>query len=164
MINIMEQQQKLLFSFGRLNKKYEKLTDPLLVEEAHEFVLQNSDLVIENGANGSEDGNRNFLRFPPPEGLVKMSVKFMQQFKDVPKRLKWAIFDHHMMELLIAKLANMNDKMHEALDKAQTHRLIEMQQHTNDQLVLFNRRMSLMVQIYQSQKTSEQQTCEGYTV
>ena len=77
MINIMEQQQKLLFSFGRLNRKYEKLTDPLLVEEAHEFVLQNSDLLIENGTNGCEDGNGNFVQFPPPEELVKMSVKFM---------------------------------------------------------------------------------------
>ncbi|KAE8832552.1 hypothetical protein PTNB85_06944 [Pyrenophora teres f. teres] len=156
MINIMEQQQKLLFSFGRMNKKYEKLSDPLLVEEAHEFVLRNSDLLIENGTSGSEDGDGKFVRFPPPEELVRMSVKFVQKFRDVPKRLKWATFDHQKMEYLISKLAKLNDKMHEALDKAQTDRLVEMQQRTNDQLVLLNRSMSLMVEIYQSQQTAGQ--------
>ena len=39
MINIMELQQKLLFSFGRLNKKHEQLTDPFPVEEAHDSVF-----------------------------------------------------------------------------------------------------------------------------
>ena len=155
MINIMEQQQKLLFSFGRLNKKYEKLTDPLLVEEAHDFVLRNSDLLIENGTNVSERGDGNVVQFPPPDKLVKMSIKFMQQFKDVPKRLKWATFDHQKMESLIVKLANMNDKTHEALDKAQMERLIEMQQRTNDQIVLLNRKLSLMVHIYQSQQKEQ---------
>ncbi|KAA8615837.1 hypothetical protein PtrSN002B_007860 [Pyrenophora tritici-repentis] len=156
MINIMEQQQKLLFSFGRMNKKYEKLSDPLLVEEAQEFVLRNSDMLIENGTNGSQDKDGKFVRFPPPEELVRMSVQFVQKFREVPKRLKWATFDQKKMEFLVSKLANLNDKMHEALDKAQTDRLIEMQQRANDQLVLLNRKMSLMVQIYQSQQTAGQ--------
>jgi hypothetical protein len=153
-INIMEQQQKLLFSFGRLNKKYEKLTDPLLVEEVQVFVLQNSDRLIENGANGADDSNKS-VQFPPTEELVKMSLKFVQQFKDVPKRLKWATFDHQKMEALIAKLADFNDKMHEALDKAQMDLLIDMQTRTNDQIVLLNRTMSHMVQIYQSQQSEQ---------
>jgi hypothetical protein len=153
-INIMEQQQKLLFSFGRLNKKYEKLADPLLVEEVQEFVLQNSDRLIENSANGTEDSSKS-VQFPPTEELVKMSLKFVQQFKDVPKRLKWATFDHQKMELLITKLADFNDKMHEALDKAQMDLLIDMQTRTNDQIVLLNRTMSHMVQIYQSQQSEQ---------
>jgi hypothetical protein len=117
-INIMEQQQKLLFSFGRLDKRYQRLTEPLLEEEAEEFVLQNSDLLIENGTSASGEGKARSVRFPPTEELVKMSLKFVQQFRDVPKRLKWAVFDHLKMEKLIAKLADFNDKMHEALDKA----------------------------------------------
>jgi hypothetical protein len=154
-INIMEQQQKLLFSFGRLDKKYERLTEPLLEEEAEEFVLQNSDRLIENGTDGSGEGNTRSVRFPPTEELVKMSLKFVQQFKDVPKRLKWATFDHQKMEKLIAKLADFNDKMHEALDKAQVDLLIDMQTRTNDQIVLLNRTMSHMVQIYQSQQSEQ---------
>jgi hypothetical protein len=153
-INIMEQQQKLLFSFGRLNKKYEKLTDPLLIEEVQVFVLQSSDNLIENGVNGADESSKS-VQFPPTEELVKMSLKFVQQFKDVPKRLKWATFDHQKMETLIAKLADFNDKMHEALDKAQMDLLIDMQTRTNDQIVLLNRTMSHMVQIYQSQQSEQ---------
>ncbi|KAF1837050.1 hypothetical protein BDW02DRAFT_566473 [Decorospora gaudefroyi] len=153
-INVMEQQQKLLFSFGRLNKRYERLTDPLLVEEVQEFVLQNSDHLIENDTNGAE-GSSQSVQFPPTEDLVKMSLKFVQQFKDVPKRLHWAIFDHQKMEALIAKLADFNDKMHEALDKAQMDLLIDMQTRTNDQIVLLNRTMSQMVQIYRSQQPEQ---------
>ncbi|KAH7356258.1 prion-inhibition and propagation-domain-containing protein [Pyrenochaeta sp. MPI-SDFR-AT-0127] len=157
-INIMEQQQKLLFSFGRLNKKYERLTDPLLVEEVEAFVLQNSDLLLENGdstnngTNGSTEEGEKTLKFPPTEDLVKMSLKFMQNFRDVPRRLKWATFDHKKMEALIVKLADFNDKMHDALDKAQMDLLIDMQTRTNDQIVLLNRTMTSMVQIYRSEQ------------
>ncbi|KAI4662233.1 uncharacterized protein J4E92_009466 [Alternaria infectoria] len=154
-INIMEQQQKLLFSFGRLDKKYERLTEPLLEEAAEAFVLQNFDRLIEDDTNGSGEGNARSVRFPPTDELVKMSLKFVQQFKDVPKRLKWAVFDHLKMEKLIARLADFNDKMHEALDKAQVDLLIDMQTRTNDQIVLLNRTMSHMVQIYQSQQSEQ---------
>lgn len=157
-INIMEQQQKLLFSFGRLNKKYEKLTDPLLIEEAEVFVLQNSDRLLENGESSGENSSasaeesKKTVKFPPTEDLVKMSLKFMQNFKDVPKRLKWATFDHKKMEALIVKLSDFNDTMHDALDKAQMDLLIDMQTRTNDQIVLLNRTMSSMVQIYRSEQ------------
>ncbi|KAF1842578.1 uncharacterized protein K460DRAFT_370555 [Cucurbitaria berberidis CBS 394.84] len=158
-INIMEQQQKLLFSFGRLNKKYERLTDPLLVEEVQEFVLENSDRLLENGStngtngtNGTAKGHKKSVQFPPTEELVKMSLKFMQNFKDTPRRLKWAVFDHKKMESLIVKLTDFNDKMHDALDKAQMDLLIDMQTRTNDQIVLLNRTMSHMVQIYRSEQ------------
>ncbi|CAO2658248.1 Nn.00g059710.m01.CDS01 [Neocucurbitaria sp. VM-36] len=157
-INIMEQQQKLLYSFGRLNKHYERLTDPLLVEEAQEFVLQNSDRLLENGesntngTDGSKDGSKKTVQFPPTEELVKMALQFMQNFKDTPRRLKWATFDHKKMEALIVKLTDFNDKMHEALDKAQMDLLIDMQNRTNDQIVLLNRTMSSMVQIYRSEQ------------
>ena len=161
-INIMEQQQKLLFSFGRLNKKYEKLTNPLLVEDVQEFVLQHSDRLLENGESssngtGNSDASKDRVHFPPTEDLVKMSLEFMQGFKNVPKRLKWATFDRKKMEALIVKLADFNDKMHEALDKAQVDLLLDMQTRTNDQIVLLNRTMSHMVQIYQSDRLASRQ-------
>lgn len=154
-INIMEQQQKLLFSFGRLNKKYEKLSEPLLEETVEQFVLQNFDRLLENGdSNGeaSADGSSRSVRFPPPEELVEMSLKFMGKFKEVPKRLKWATFDHAKMEALIVKLEGFNNKMEEALNKAQMDRLVDMHTRTNDQIVLLNRTMSQMVQIYRSEQ------------
>lgn len=157
-INILEQQQKLLFSFGRMNKKYERLTDPLLVEAAETFVMQTDIRLLteteesSGSINGIDSGSKKTVKFPPTEALVEKSMLFMQQFKDVPKRLKWATFDHKKMEALISKLAEFNDKMHEALDKAQMELLIDMQTRTNDQIVLLNRTMSHMVQIYQSEQ------------
>ncbi|KAI8936802.1 hypothetical protein NX059_006044 [Plenodomus lindquistii] len=146
--NILEQQHKLLWSFGRLNKKYGRLTTPLLEETAHEFVLQ-SDLLLENG---DTNGGKKSVQFPPTEELVEKSLRFMRSLQDVPRRLKWAAFDHNKMEALISKLADFNDKMHEALDKAQMDLLLDMQTRTNDQIVLLNRTMSHMVKIYESSK------------
>lgn len=151
-MNIMEQQQKLLFSFGRLDKRYGKIKLPLLVEEGRDFVIQNSDRLLENGTNGNVEESEQAVHFPPMDNLVKMSLEFMQGFKNVPKRLRWATFDHKKMEALIDKLANFNNKMHEALDKAQMDLLMDMQTRTNDQIVLLNRSMSHMLQIWQSQQ------------
>lgn len=150
-INIMEQQQKLLFSFGRLNSRYEKLMKPLLEEMAEEFDY-NSNRLLENGTNSHTEGSKTTVQFPLTEELVEKSLKFMKSFKNIPKRLKWAAFDQVKMEALIVKLVDFNDKMHEALNKAQMDLLLEMQTRTNDQIVLLNRTMSDMVQIYRSSK------------
>lgn len=146
--NILEQQHKLLYSFGRLQKKYGTFSKPLLEETAHEFVLQ-PDHWLENG---STEGTKKGVRFPPTEELVEKSLRFMRSVQNAPKRLKWATFDRAKMEALIAKLAELNDKMHEALDKAQMDLLLDMQTRTNDQIVLLNRTMSHMVEIYESSK------------
>lgn len=145
----MEQQQKLLFSFGRLDNKYKRLAKPLLEEMAQQFVMD-PDRLLENGANGHAEGSKKTVQFPQTEELVKKSINFMKSFRDVPRRLKWATFDHAKMEALIVKLADFNDKMHNALDKAQMDLLLDMQNRTNDQIVLLNRTMSHMVQIYRS--------------
>ncbi|KAF2852799.1 hypothetical protein T440DRAFT_445469 [Plenodomus tracheiphilus IPT5] len=153
--NILEQQQKLLFSFGRLNQKYGRLSKPLLEEMPHEFVLQ-PDRLLENG---STEGNNKGVQFPPTEELVEKSLRFMRSIQAVPRRLKWATFDHTKMEALITKLADFNNKMHDALDKAQMDLLLDMQTRTNDQIVLLNRTMSHMVEIYESSK--QQLTYQG---
>ncbi|KAF2027365.1 hypothetical protein EK21DRAFT_114861 [Setomelanomma holmii] len=149
-MDILHQQQKLLASFGRLDARYGKLRKPLLQEQAETFVVD-SDRLLENGNSMSEDSKRT-VQFPPAEELVIKALEWLKKSRDVPKRIRWASWDHKKMENLIIKLSDFNDKMHEALDRAQMDALLEMQTRTNYQIVLLNRQMENMVQIWQSER------------
>jgi hypothetical protein len=150
-MDILHQQQKLLASFGRLDARYEKLRKPLLQELAQTFVV-NPNHLLEDGA-ASEDSKRS-VQFPPAEALVIKALDWIKKSRDVPKRLRWASWDHGKMETLVDKLSEFNNKMHEALDRAQMNSLLEMQTRTNYQIVLLNRQMENMVQIWQSDRVA----------
>lgn len=149
-MDILHQQQKLLASFGRLNKRYGKLTKPLLQEQKESFVIV-SERLLENGGSMSEAGKKS-VQFPPAEDLVIKALDWLKKSRDVPKRIRWASWDHERMEELIVKLSHFNDKMHEALDKAQMETMLDMQTRFNYQIVLLNRQMENMVQIWQSDR------------
>jgi hypothetical protein len=149
-MDILHQQQKLLASFGRLDSRYGKLRKPLLQEQQEVFVID-SDHLLENGGSTSEDSKRS-VQFPPAEELVKKALEWLSKSRDVPKRIRWASWDHKKMEGLIIKLSDYNDKMHEALDRAQMDTMLEMQTRFNYQIVLLNRQMENMVQIWQSDR------------
>jgi len=147
-MDIMDQQNKLLTSFGRLDKRYGKLRKPLLQEQTEVFVID-SDRLLENGDSTSESSDQ-AVQFPPAEELVRKALDWLNKSRDVPKRIRWAAWDHEKMESLIMKLSDYNDKMHEALDRDQMDTLLDMQTRTNYQIVLLNRQMSNMVQLFQS--------------
>ncbi|OAK97904.1 hypothetical protein IQ06DRAFT_296170 [Phaeosphaeriaceae sp. SRC1lsM3a] len=149
-MDILHQQQKLLASFGRLDNRYRGLLKPLLQEQKESFVID-SDHLLENGASTSEDSKR-AVQFPPAEELVKKALDWLAKSRDVPKRIRWASWDHKKMESLIVKLSDFNDKMHDALDRAQMDTMLEMQTRFNYQIVLLNRQMENMVQIWQSDR------------
>ncbi|KAH3916588.1 hypothetical protein HBI56_047710 [Parastagonospora nodorum] len=149
-MDILHQQQKLLASFGRLNKRYGKLTKPLLQEQKEQFVID-SNRLLENGGSMSEASTRS-VQFPPAEDLVIKALDWLKKSRDVPKRIRWASWDHERMEKLIGNLSGFNDKMHEALDKAQMETMLDMQTRFNYQIVLLNRQMENMVQIWQSDR------------
>ncbi|KAF2632385.1 hypothetical protein BU25DRAFT_487892 [Macroventuria anomochaeta] len=148
-MGILEQQQKLLFTFGRLDKKYAKLASPLLEERREAFVFD-AERLLENGAGTQADGNA--IRFPQTNDLLQKVRKFTEQLKTAPQRLKWASLDKEKAEGLVADLVHFNDKLHEALDKAQRNSLREEQLRTSYQIVLLNRTMENLVQIVQSQR------------
>jgi len=149
-MDILDQQRKLLASFGRLDKRYGRLRKPLLQEQTETFVID-SDHLLENGSSMSEHSKES-VQFPPAEELVKKALNWLNKSRDVPKRIRWAAWDHEKMEALIVKLSDYNDKMHDALDRAQMDTLLDMQTRTNYQIVLLNRQMENMVQIWQSER------------
>jgi hypothetical protein len=149
-MDVLHQQQKLLASFGRLDKRYGKLRTPLLQELKEPFEID-SDRLLENGGSMSEDSKRS-VQFPVADQLVLKALEWLQKSRDVPKRIRWASWDHKKMESLIVKLSDFNDKMHEALDRAQMDTMLELQTRFNYQIVLLNRKMENMVQIWQSDR------------
>jgi hypothetical protein len=153
-MDILDQQQKLLVSFGRLDKRYSKLRSPLLQELQETFVID-SNLLLGSGGSMSEDSRRS-VQFPPAEELVLKALEWLKKSRQVPKRIRWASWDHKKMEALIVKLTEFNDKMHQALDRAQMDTMLEMQNRFHYQIVLLNRQMENMVQIWQSDRISHQ--------
>jgi hypothetical protein len=149
-MDILDQQRKLLASFGRLDQRYGRLRKPLLQEQTEVFEID-SDRLLENGSSISEYNNQ-AVQFPPAEELVRKALDWLNKSRDVPKRIRWAAWDHGKMEALIHKLSDYNDKMHDALDRAQMDTLLDMQTRTNYQIVLLNRQMENMVQIWQSER------------
>lgn len=148
-MGILEQQQKLLFSFGRLDKKYAKLASPLLEERTEAFVFD-AERLLENGDSTRATGGA--IRFPQTDDLLQKVRKFSEQLKTAPRRLKWASMDKEKAEGLVVDLVHFNDKLHEALDKAQRDSLREEQLRTSYQIVLLNRTVENLVQIVQSQR------------
>lgn len=149
-MDILHEQQKLLASFGRLDARYRRFQTPALQEQAEPFVID-SDRLLENGVSTSEDSKQT-VQFPPAEELVKKALDWLASSRNVPKRIRWASWDHKKMESLIVKLSDFNDKMHAALDRAQMDTMLEMQTRFHYQIVLMNRQMENMVQIWQSDR------------
>jgi hypothetical protein len=153
-MDILHQQQKLLASFGRLDQKYSRLVKPLLQEQREAFGID-PDRLLESGGSMSEDSKES-VQFPAAEELVRKALEWLAKSRDVPKRIRWASWDHKKMEILIVKLSDFNDKMYDALDRAQMDTMLEMQQRFNYQIVLLNRQMENMVQIWQSDRITHQ--------
>ena len=155
-MNVMQQQSKLLTSFGRLDKKYRKLALPLLKETSEEFVISHDRLLKAGSAvngTGSHIAGGEAVRFPPTSAdeLVMKAFEFTKKFKEVPRRLTWAIFSKEKMEGLIEKLANYNDKMNEALSQGQLESVVNMQTRTSYQILVMNRNLEALTEIIQSQ-------------
>jgi hypothetical protein len=146
-MGILEQQQKLLYTFGRLNKNYKQLPNPLLEERPEQFRPQLDQLLLQDRASADAAA----LRFPQTEELLQKALAFSSRFTEVPKRLRWAALDKGKMDGLVANLAHFNDKMHEALDKAQMENLLDMQTRTNYQIVLLNHSVANLGKIIESQ-------------
>ncbi|KAF2997584.1 hypothetical protein E8E13_002447 [Curvularia kusanoi] len=153
-MGIMEQQQKLLHSFGKLNEDYEPLAEPLLVELDEEFIID-SDRLLTNGEAST-------IRFPAADDLINKVRNFNKQLQKPVKKLKWAISGKDKMEVLIGHLVHFNDKLNEALDKAQRDSLREEQLRTQYQIVLLNRTVENLVQIVQSHRQPDRITTPSY--
>ncbi|KAJ4986067.1 hypothetical protein SVAN01_08440 [Stagonosporopsis vannaccii] len=147
-MGILEQQQKLLVSFGKLDKSYRALEKPDLVETEVVFNFS-SDRLLEGGDDKA-------IQFPNTDELVNKVRIFTDKLKVAPKKLRWAIDGREKMTALVNNLIYFNDKLHEVLDKHQRDSLFELQTRTNYQIVLLNQNVKNLMQIIQAQRITTQ--------
>jgi tetratricopeptide (TPR) repeat protein len=132
-MGVLEQQRKLLFSFARLDEKY---NIPAAVETSEALVLAHERLAESS-----------------TEGLKKKPFSLTKKLKDVQKRLAWVLTDKERMQGLIAELAIYNDRLNEALRQGQIDSLVAMQARSNYETIYL--KQALQDQIVMSQETAD---------
>jgi hypothetical protein len=155
LLDVLDQQRRLLHQFGRLDDKYKKLSKPLLVdfEEQHNGVLPDppaySSTAKDEGP-GMQRADSFQQRFPQSEKLLRKSMEWAKKSAGVPRKLKWATFDKAKMENLVLKLNSFNDFMREMLNSAQLESLAIKQTRTEFQIMQLNSSIQNLVQIFES--------------
>ncbi|KAF2190936.1 hypothetical protein K469DRAFT_359701 [Zopfia rhizophila CBS 207.26] len=153
LLDVLDQQRKLLAQFGRLDDKYKKLTRPLLVDEVEtNGVLPDPPAYspTETSPTIKRVDSDFHNRFPQSEALLKKSLDWARKSKTYPRRLKWAIFDKTKMETLVLKLTSFNDFMREMLNATQLQTLAVKQTRTEFQIMQLNSSVGQLVQIFES--------------
>lgn len=153
LLDVLDQQRRLLHQFGRLDEKYKKLSKPLLVDYAEEhgylpdpptYPPADDNVTVRRV---DSDFQR---RFPQSQELLKKSMEWAKKSASAPRKLKWASFDKAKMENLVLKLAGFNDFMKEMLNSAQLESLLVKQTRTEFQIMQLNSSIQNLVQIFES--------------
>lgn len=154
LLDVLDQQRRLLHQFGRLDEKYKKLSKPLLVDYAEEH---NGRLPEPPAYTPTDDTptvrrvDSDFrTRFPQSQILLKKSVEWAKKSTGVPRKLRWAVFDKTKLETLVQKLVSFNDFMREMLNSAQLESLVIKQTRTEFQIMQLNNSIQNLVQIFES--------------
>ncbi|PVI04882.1 hypothetical protein DM02DRAFT_517809 [Periconia macrospinosa] len=154
LLDVLDQQRRLINQFGRLDDKYRKLARPLLVD----YEEGNNNQLPDPPAYKTEEENRSVQRadsdfrsrFPQSHVLLKKSLQWAKQSTGYPKRLKWATFDKAKMENLALKLASFNDFMQNMLNTQQLENLVVKQTRTEYQIMQLNSTINNLVQLFKS--------------
>jgi hypothetical protein len=154
LLDVLDQQRRLLHQFGRLDEKYKKLSRPLLVdsEEANGVLPSPPPYTpAEDEKHTIQRQDSDFQhRFPQSEALLSKSLAWASKSREVPRRLKWATFDKTKMETLVLKLSGFNDFMREMLNSSQIQSLAVKQTRTEFQIMQLNSSIQNLVQIFMS--------------
>ncbi|KAF2731817.1 hypothetical protein EJ04DRAFT_578805 [Polyplosphaeria fusca] len=155
LLDVLDQQRRLLHQYGRLDDKYKKLSKPLLsdAQEAKNGVLPDPPAYSETDEKSPtlQRTESDFQsRFPSSEALLKKSLDFARKSQGVPRRLKWVVFDKAKFENLVLRLTSFNDFMREMLNSAQLDTLAIKQTRTEFQIMQLNSSIQNLVQIFES--------------
>ena len=152
LLDILDQQYRLLHQFGRLDDKYKRLSKPLLIDLVDaNGNLQDPPNYTEAASPSVRRVDSDFQkRFPQSEVLLKKSLQWAKNSKTFPRKLKWAVFDKTKMETLVLKLTSFNDFMREMLNTNQLQSLSIKQTRTEFQIMQLNGRIDQLIQIFKS--------------
>jgi hypothetical protein len=158
LLDVLDQQRRLLHQFGRLDEKYKKLSKPLLVDYEDgsdarfpEGPMYDKVQVVRDESTGVQRVDSDFRsRFPQGQHLLQKSMDWARKTNSIPRKFKWATFDKAKMEILVLKLGGFNDFMREMLNSAQLESLAVKQTRTEFQIMQLNSSIQNLVQIFES--------------
>jgi Prion-inhibition and propagation len=163
LLDVLEEQRKLLMRFGKLDEKYKPLSRPLIQDVMSLTITGPNDLPPAY----SEDGPAQNLkrarlafqnRFPRSEKLLSKALECVKSTQVYPAGLKWATFDRAAVEQLVHRLKAMNDYMESLLTQQQLNELLERQTRTEFQILQLNDKMDQLLEIVESSTTFSTQS------
>ncbi|KAF4976584.1 hypothetical protein FZEAL_6762 [Fusarium zealandicum] len=141
LLEVLDQQHRLMLRFGRLDDRFRPLAKPLLYE------VQDND---PSKDEVMEDINSLQDRFPHTNALLRKSLDFIHSTSKVPTRLRWAISDKAKIEDILTKLTALNDYLNQLLNNQQLQSLSSQHKRTNYQIMHLNNKVDHLCEIIQA--------------
>ncbi|KAF4954258.1 hypothetical protein FSARC_12195 [Fusarium sarcochroum] len=138
LLDVLDQQYRLMLRFGRLDDRLRPLTKPLL------FEVQEDD---SSNSEHFEEVDSLQSRFPHTNVLLKKSLDFIHGTSKVPSRLRWAISDKAKIEDVLNKLTSLNDYLNELLNNQQLQSLTAQHTRTSYQIMQLNNKVDHLCEL-----------------
>ncbi|KAF6818077.1 hypothetical protein CPLU01_13398 [Colletotrichum plurivorum] len=142
-LQILDEQYRLMFRFGRLDDRLRPISPPILYEETDAAETQAS----AHDAQDKEKADALQARFPDKTLLLEKSLRFFQNTTKYPARLRWAISDKAKIEEILNRLAGLNDYLNELLNSQQLQALGTQQMRTNYHIMQLNDKIDDLCEI-----------------
>ncbi|CZR69277.1 uncharacterized protein PAC_19177 [Phialocephala subalpina] len=140
-IDVLDQQRRLLMQFGRLDGRLQPLVNPLIAEELE---TQSRDRQIRDVSESEEEFCN---RFPHSGDLLEKCTKFIAQTSKFPAKLRWAMSDKKSLEELLGKLSGLNNYLVELLNTQQMEMLLTRQMRTDFMIIQLNDKLNHLQEI-----------------
>ncbi|KAK7420408.1 hypothetical protein QQX98_002831 [Neonectria punicea] len=138
LLDVLDQQYRLMLRFGRLDDRLRPLTKPLLSEEHGPERMADT---VPDDVNSLQN------RFPHTNALLNKSLDFIHSTSKFPVKLRWAISDKAKIEDVLAKLTTMNDYLDQLLNIQQLQSLSTQQTRTNYQIIQLNNKIDHLCEL-----------------
>jgi hypothetical protein len=169
LLDILEEQRKLLNRFGRYDEKYKPLRRPLIEEASTQSRVNTINTIDEDNGSSTrlDDHSAGTLkragstfqdRFPKSEKLLQKALQYVKSTQHSPAGLQWALFDKTATEELVNKLKSMKDYMEGFLTAGQMSELLQRQKRTEFQMIQLNNKVEQLLEIVQSGATFSSQS------
>ncbi|KAK1966154.1 hypothetical protein LY78DRAFT_692941 [Colletotrichum sublineola] len=142
-LQVLDEQYRLMFRFGRLDNRLRPLSQPFLYEDATANDSEDDASV----AADMEKTETLQARFPNKTLLLEKSLKFFERTSKYPTRLRWAISDKATFEDILEKLTHLNDYLTEFLSSQQLQTLSMQQMQTNYHIMHLNDKIDDLCEI-----------------
>lgn len=142
-MQILDEQYRLMFRFGRLDDRLRPLSHPFLYEDmGTHHIEDNASVAVDMKKTETLQS-----RFPDKSLLLERSLKFFERTSKYPARLRWAISDKAKIEEILEKLTRLNDYLVEFLNRQQVQALSALQTQTNYRIMHLNDKIDDLCEI-----------------